>query len=42
MPVKFQFSLGKSIVREEDCGKDWNIRLNIIPVIAGLVQKPLF
>jgi hypothetical protein len=23
-------------------GKDWNFRLNIIPVIPGLIQKPLF
>jgi len=42
MPIKFQFSVEKSIVREDDFGKDWNIRFNIIPVIPGLVQKPLF
>ncbi|MEH6636893.1 MAG: hypothetical protein V7700_15325 [Halioglobus sp.] len=42
MPIKFQFSVEKSIVREDDFGKDWNIRFNIIPVIPGLVQKPFF
>jgi hypothetical protein len=23
-------------------GKDWNFRLTIIPVVPGLLQKPLF
>ena len=42
MPVKFQLSAEKSVVRQDDFGKDWNIRLNIIPVIPALVKNPLF
>lgn len=42
VPVKFQLAVEKSIVRQDDFGTDWNIRLNIIPVIQGLIQKPLF
>ena len=32
----------KSIVRQDHFGKDWMFRFNIIPVIPGLFQKPLF
>jgi hypothetical protein len=35
----------KSIVRQDDFGRDWTIKLNIIPVIPvipALVQHPLF
>jgi hypothetical protein len=42
LPVKFQLAIEKSIVREDDFGVDWNLRLNIIPVIPGLVKSPLF
>ena len=42
LPVKFQFAIEKSIVREDDFGLDWNVRLNIIPVIPSLVKEPLF
>ena len=42
LPVKFQFAIEKSIVREDDFGLDWNVRLNIIPVVPGLLKKPLF
>jgi len=42
LPVKFQFGVEKSIVRQDDFGKDWTIKLNIIPVIPALVQNPLF
>ena len=42
LPVKFQLAIEKSIVREDDFGLDWNIRFNIIPVMPGLVKKPLF
>ena len=41
LPVKFQFGAEKSIVRQENFGKDWVIRFNIIPVISG-PSKPLF
>jgi hypothetical protein len=42
MPVKFQLSAEKSIVRQDDFGTDWKIRFNIIPVIPSLVKRPLF
>jgi hypothetical protein len=29
-------------VRQDHFGKDWMFRFNIIPVIPGLFQKPLF
>lgn len=42
LPVKFQFSVEKSVVRQDTFGKDWNVRLNVIPVIPALVKNPLF
>ena len=42
LPVKFQFGIEKSAVRQDDFGQDWQIKLNIIPVIPALVKKPLF
>ena len=42
MPVKFQLSAEKSIVNQDDFGKDWNVRLNVIPVIPAMVKKALF
>ena len=42
MPVKFQLSVEKSVVRQDTFGKDWNVRLNVIPVIPALVKNPLF
>lgn len=42
MPVKFQWGAEKSIVRQENYGKDWMIRFNIIPVIPGLFKEPIF
>jgi hypothetical protein len=41
LPVKFQFGVEKSVVRQDDFGQDWQIKLNIIPVIPALVKKPL-
>lgn len=41
LPIKFQIGAEKSIVRQENFGKDWIIRVNIIPVITG-PSKPLF
>jgi hypothetical protein len=32
----------KSVVRQDDFGQDWQIKLNIIPVIPALVKEPLF
>jgi hypothetical protein len=42
MPVKFQFSVEKSVVRQDDFGADWKIRFNVIPVIPSLQSKPFF
>ena len=42
LPVKFQLAAEKSVVRQDTFGKDWNIRLNVIPVIPALVKNPLF
>jgi hypothetical protein len=42
LPVKFQFGVGMSVVRQEDFGNDWQVKLNIIPVTPALVGKPLF
>jgi hypothetical protein len=42
LPVKFQLSAEKSVIRQDGFGKDWNIRLNVIPVIPALVKNPLF
>jgi hypothetical protein len=29
-------------VRQDDFGKDWQIKLNVIPVIPALAKQPLF
>ena len=42
LPVKFQLGVQKSVVRQDDFGQDWQIKLNIIPVLPALVKKPLF
>ena len=42
VPVKFQFGVEKSVIRQEDYGKDWTVKLNIIPVIPSLQKKPFF
>jgi len=42
LPIKFQFGVEKSVVRQDDFGKDWTIKLNIIPVIPALVKNPIF
>jgi hypothetical protein len=42
LPVKFQFSVEYSVVSQDDFGKRALIKLNIIPVISGLVQNPIF
>ena len=42
LPVKFQFGVEKSVVSQDAFGQDWQIKLNIIPVIPALVKHPLF
>jgi hypothetical protein len=41
-PVKFQFGAEYSVVSQDDYGKRFMIRLNIIPVIAPLIKNPIF
>ena len=42
LPIKFQFGGEYSVVHEEDYGKRWQIKLNIIPVIPALFKNPIF
>lgn len=41
-PVKFQLGVSKSIVRQDAFGQDWQIKLNITPVIPALVTRQIF
>ena len=41
-PVKFQFGFEYSVVSEDDFGKRFLIKLNVIPVIESLVKNPIF
>ena len=41
-PVKIQLGVQKSVVNQDDFGQDWQIKLNITPVIPALVQRQLF
>jgi hypothetical protein len=41
-PVKFQFSVEYSVVSQDDFGKRALIKLNVIPVIQSLINKPIF
>ena len=42
MPVKFQFGAEYSVVSQDDFGKRFMLKLNIIPVIPPLIKGPLF
>ena len=42
LPVKFQLGIEYSVVSQDDFGKRALIKLNIIPVIGGLIKKPIF
>jgi hypothetical protein len=42
LPVKFQLGVQKSVIRQEALGQDFQVKLNIIPVIPGLINSPLF
>jgi hypothetical protein len=42
MPVKFQLGLEYSVVSEDDFGKRFVLKLNIIPVISSLIENPIF
>ena len=41
-PIKLQLAIEKSVTRQDDFGKDWMLRLNIIPVIPAMVKNPIF
>jgi hypothetical protein len=40
--VQFQLGIEKSIVSEDDFGKDWQVKFVMIPVIPSLIKRPLF
>jgi len=42
LPVKLQLGVEYAVVRQDDFGPEWKIKLNIIPVIASLQKKPFF
>ena len=41
-PVKFQLGVEYSVVSQNDFGKRFMIKLNVIPVIQGLIKNPIF
>jgi hypothetical protein len=41
-PVKFQFGFEYSVVSQDDFGKRFLVKLNVIPVIQGLIKNPIF
>jgi hypothetical protein len=41
-PVKFQFGVEYSVVSQDDFGKRFLIKLNVIPVIDSLIKNPIF
>ena len=41
-PVKFQFGLEYSVVSEDDFGKRFMIKFNVVPVMQSLVKNPIF
>jgi hypothetical protein len=40
--TKFQFGMEYSVKHQDDFGKRFLIKLNVIPVIPGLVERPIF
>jgi hypothetical protein len=41
-PVKFQFGFEYSVVAQDDFGTRFQVKLNVIPVIASLIKNPIF
>jgi hypothetical protein len=41
-PTKFQIALEYSVIKEDAFGQQAQLRLNILPVIPSLIQKPIF
>lgn len=42
LPIKFQLGVEKSFIRQEELGQDFQVKLNIIPVVPSLIRNPLF
>jgi hypothetical protein len=42
LPVKFQLGVEYSVVNQDSFGQEWQVKLNIIPVIPALVKNTLF
>jgi hypothetical protein len=42
LPVKFEFGIEYSVVSQDDFGQRAQLKLNVIPVLPSLVQKPIF
>ena len=41
-PWKFQFGIEYSVVSQDTFGQEFQVKLNVIPVIGALIKKPLF
>ena len=41
-PVKFEFGLEYSVVSEDDFGKRFMMKLNVLPVMQSLIKNPIF
>jgi hypothetical protein len=41
-PVKFQLGFEYSVVSQDNFGKRFQVKLNVIPVIQGLIKNPIF
>jgi hypothetical protein len=41
LPVKFQLGVEYSVISQDDFGKRFLLKLNVIPVIQGLIKNPL-
>jgi hypothetical protein len=42
MPVNFKIAAEYSVVSPDDFGQVFGLRIHVIPVIKGLIQKPIF
>jgi hypothetical protein len=42
LPVKLQLGVEYALVRPDNFGTQWRVKLNVIPVIASLQKKPFF
>jgi len=42
VPVKFMLGVEYSVAREDNFGQEWQLKLNIIPVIPNLIKGNLF